>query len=324
MAAALERAGHRCIFYLQVGHGWRLEPHRRTIRSWWPWLGAEIRDLAEGIDDAHVVLASAWPSAYSVLASPAKGARCYFVQDFEPAFYSAGTESLLAEATYAFGFHGVTAGRWLTQLVRTRYGMEADHFELGCDLSRYGIDPSIDAARERTGICYYCRPSKPRRAHELAMAALELFAARHPEVEIHLYAERAGRLPFAATDHGLLTPDQLCHLYNRCIAGLALSATNVSLVPYEMLATGCIPVMNDAEHNRLVLDNEHVSYAPPTPFDLAGALSALVERSEQERSARAETAAASVADTTWDAAGDQVERILRKVVAARLAREIAA
>ena len=48
-----------------------------------------------------------------------------------------------------------------------------------------------------------------------------------------------------------------------------LSATNVSLVPHEMLAAGCIPVVNDAEHNRMVLDNAHVAYAPATPFELA-------------------------------------------------------
>jgi hypothetical protein len=35
--------------------------------------------------------------------------------------------------------------------------------------------------------------------------------------------------------------------------GLVLSATNMSLVPYEMLAACCIPVVNDAEHNRCVL-----------------------------------------------------------------------
>ena len=45
-----------------------------------------------------------------MLASPARGARFYLVQDFEPSFYAAGSEALMAEATYRFGFHGVTAG----------------------------------------------------------------------------------------------------------------------------------------------------------------------------------------------------------------------
>jgi glycosyltransferase involved in cell wall biosynthesis len=319
MAAALERAGHTSVIYLHDRHGWELAQHERTIRAWWPWLTAEIRDLADGIEDSHAVFASAWLTAYPVLASPAKGVRCYFVQDFEPAFVPAGSEALLAEATYRFGFHGVTAGRWLAQKLRREYGMPADHFDFGCDLDAYGLDRSLDGARERTGVCYYCRPSTPRRAYELAMIALELFAARHPEVPIHLFGEPAGRLPFKATDHGLLTPAELGALYNRSITGLALSATNVSLVPHEMLAAGCIPVVNDAEHNRVVLDNDHVAYAHATPFELAAALSALVERPAAERIRAAEAAAASVRSTSWDDAGAQVERIVRKVVAAAAA-----
>jgi glycosyltransferase involved in cell wall biosynthesis len=323
MVAALEQAGHACVVYLQDRHGWDLAQHVRTIRRWWPWVRAEIRDLADGIEDAHAVVATGWATAYAVLASPAMGARCYLVQDFEPAFYAAGSEALLAEATYRFGFHGVTAGPWLAQLLQRDYGMSAEHFDFGCDLDSYALDRSPDRERDRTGICYYCRPSTPRRAFELAAIVLDLFAARHPEVDIHLYGEPAPSLPFRATNHGLLTPDELGALYNRCVAGLSLSATNVSLVPHEMLAAGCIAVVNDAEHNRLVLDNPHVRYAPATPFELCDALCELVEQPAAERAARARRAAASVGSTTWEDAGRQVERILRGAVERRLQRAIA-
>ncbi len=318
--AALEQSGHACVVYIHDRHGWEIEQHRRTIRSWWPWVRAEVRDLTAGIDDAHAVVATSWPTAYPVLASPAKGVRCYFVQDFEPSFYPAGSEALLAEATYRFGFHGITAGRWLAQLLSREYGMPADHFDFGCDLEHY----AAAGAAERAGICYFCRPSTPRRAHELALVALDLFATRHPEVEIHTYGEQPGRLPFETTDHGLLTPAQLGALYGRCVAGLVLSATNVSLVPHEMLAAGCIPVVNDAEHNRVVLDNDRVAYAPATPFGPADALSRLVSRSPEERAAAAAAAAGSVESISWAQSGSQVERILREVVASRSVSELAA
>jgi glycosyltransferase involved in cell wall biosynthesis len=318
MVAALERAGHTCVVYIHDRHGWEIDQHRRTIRTWWPWVEAEVRDLGGGIDDAHVVFATSWETAYPVLASPAKGVRCYFVQDFEPGFYPAGSVALLAEATYRFGFHGVTAGRWLAQLLRRDYGMSAGHFDFGVDLDRYGIE----ASGKRAGICYFCRPATPRRAHELAVVALDLFAARYPEVTIHTYGERPGGLPFATTDHGLLTPAQLAALYGRCVAGLVLSATNVSLVPHEMLACGCIPVVNDAEHNRVVLDNDHVAYAAATPFALADALSRLVSKPSGEQLASAEAAAASVDAISWRESGDQIERILLDVVAARTSGEL--
>jgi O-antigen biosynthesis protein len=321
MVTALERAGHTCVLYLDDQHGWDIEQHRRNIRTWLPSVRAEVRDVRAGIEDSHALLATSWQTAYPVLASPALGARFYCVADFEPSFYPAGSEALLAEATYRFGFYGVTHGKWLAQMLRRDYGMQADSFDFGCDLETYGLDRSPGAAERRTGICYYCRPSTPRRAHELAMATLDLFAARHPEVDIHFYGEPAGRLPFRAIDHGFLKPAQLDALYNRCIAGLALSATNVSLVPHEMLACGCIPVVNDAEHTRIVLDNDYVSYASPTPFELAHALGTLVEQASAER---VEAAARSVSGASWDDAGAKFEAIIRREVAARGAQEIAA
>jgi O-antigen biosynthesis protein len=312
LISALEQAGHRCILYLRDRHGWALQQHEQRIRSWWPWVDADVRDLAEGMDHAHAIFATAWETAYPVLASPARGKRFYLVQDFEPYFYPAGSESLLAEATYRFGFHGITAGRWLAPLLEREYGMSAEHFDFGRDLT-YALDSSMSAT-QRNGICFYSRPDTSRRAYELGVLALDLFAKRHPEVDIHLYGVKTRRLPFAATNHGLQTAEQLNSLYNRCIAGLVLSATNVSLVPHEMLAAGCVPVVNDAEHNRVVLDNAHVTYAPAAPFELAAALCALVERPASERVGAAQAAAASVESTSWDEAGAAVVRIVERVV----------
>jgi O-antigen biosynthesis protein len=319
LVAALERAGHACVIYLHDRHGWSLDQHRETIRTWWPWLGAEVRDLAGGIEDAHAVFATSWETAYPVLASPARGVRLYLVQDFEPSFYPAGSEALLAAATYGFGFHGVTAGRWLAERLRRDYGMSADHFAFGRD-PRYSLDPSVGGASARTGVCFYARPATPRRAYELGVIALDLLAQRQPQVDIHLFGEATSSVPFTATSHGVLSPELLNNLYNRCIAGLVLSATNVSLVPHEMLAAGCIPVVNDAEHNRIVLDNPEVAYAPATPFGLANALSALVERAPDEREAGAAAAAASVERASWDDAGEVVCRVVEERVR-RAARE---
>jgi glycosyltransferase involved in cell wall biosynthesis len=312
LVSALERAGHRCIMYLVDAHGWSLEQHERVVRSWWPWVNAELRDAADGIEDAHAIFATSWDTAYRVLGSPARGTRFYLVQDFEPWFYPAGSEALLAEATYRFGFHGVTAGSWLSMLLRENYGMSGDHFEFGRDPG-YAPDPSLPP-EARTGVCMFSRPETPRRATELAVMALDLFATRHPEVDIHIFGEPLRRPPFQAQDHGNLKPEQLNALYQRCIAGLVLSASNVSLVPHEMLAAGCTPVVNDAVHNRMVLQNDAVAYARATPFELADALSALVEQPLAARTAAATAAAASVRDASWEKAGDDVVRIVRSNV----------
>ena len=67
-----------------------------------------------------------------------------------------------------------------------------------------------------------------------------------------------------------------------------------------MLAAGCIPVVNDAEHNRVVLDNDHVEYAPATPFELADALCDLVSRAPADQRVTAAQAAAGVEAASWE------------------------
>ena len=84
--------------------------------------------------------------------------------------------SLLAEETYRFPFSIVTAGAWLSSYLAEQYGASADHFDFGADTSQ----ATPNAGKRRNGICFYSRPETPRRCHELAVAALRIFAADNP------------------------------------------------------------------------------------------------------------------------------------------------
>lgn len=265
-----------------------------------------IERFRSGMDDAHAVIATNWPSAYAVFNAKCAGKRFYFVQDYEPYFYPVGTNSALAENTYRMGFHGITAGKWLANKLHLEFGMTADWFPFGCDVARYQYHPSID----RRGVAFYARAGTPRRAVELGLLALELFVKRHPQIELHLFGEDLGRLPFRYVNHGVVSPDKLSVIYNKCLAGLSLSMTNVSLVPYEMLACGCIPVVNDAEQNRLVLENPYVRYAPLSPHGLADALHSIVTMSDFAQFSK--RAAMSIASTTWEDASRTVDGALRR------------
>ena len=150
--------------------------------------------------------------------------------------------------------------------------MRVDSFEYGSDASRYHLLPGV----ERTGVVFYARPEAPRRAVELGLMAMEVFAARCPEIDIHFYGTKMGRLPFRFIDHGRVTPNELNRIYNSCFAGLSLSMTNVSLVVYEMLAAGCIPVVNDTLYVRTDLKSPYVRYASAYPQALASELESLV------------------------------------------------
>ncbi len=269
----------------------------------------EIGDVRAGMADAHAVMATSWQTAYPVYNARCAGKRFYFVQDFEPSFYPVGTNSVLAENTYRMGFHGITAGRWLADKLSCEFGMDTDHFPFGCDTARYRLEPSA----RRSGVAFYARTGTPRRGVELGLLALELFARRQPHIDLHLFGARLGKLPFRFTNHGLVKPAELNRIYNSCFAGLTLSLTNVSLVPHEMLASGCIPVVNEAGHNRVVLDNPYVRYAAPTPHALAAALEDVVLAADFDTVSK--LAAASVTATSWDTAGRMVDEALRRALA---------
>jgi glycosyltransferase involved in cell wall biosynthesis len=282
--------------------------YESIVRSSYGFNGC-VKKMDGGMEDAHAVVATSWPTAYPVFNSRCAGKRFYFVQDFEPYFYPAGSLSLLAENTYRMGLHAITIGQCFARKLRTEFGMAVDSFEYGCDTSRYR---RLHGSK-RSGVVFYARPEAARRGVELGLMALEVLAARCPDIEIHIYGTRMGRLPFCFVDHGRVTPDELNRLYNRCYAGLSLSLTNVSLVAYEMLAAGCIPVVNDTVLVRTDLNSSFVRYTPPHPQALAAELESVVKNPLFESLSRA--AAASVPSGTWDEAGAKVDAIIRRVLA---------
>jgi hypothetical protein len=157
---------------------------------------------------------------------------------------------------------------------------------------------------------FYVKPDTPRRGYWLAVMALELLHQRHPEVGIHTFGVRVPDLPFPAQTYRPMPPRELNELYNRCIAGFALSFTNISLIANEQLAAGITPVVNDSPMTRADLDNPFVQWARPTPLGLADALSEVVERGADAD--RLERIAASVRGLSWDPAKrtviDAIER----------------
>jgi O-antigen biosynthesis protein len=264
-----------------------------------------VANVDRGMEDAHAVVATSWMTAYPVYNAQCAGKRFYLVQDYEPFFYPVGAESLLAENTYRMGMHGITAGKWLAAKLCREFGMAAEHFELGADTSCY----RPLAGRARDGVAFYARREVARRGYELGLMALELFATRRPDVQLHFFGDRIGRLPFPFIDHGRVAPGGLNDIYNQCRAGLCLSLTNASLVPHEMLAAGCIPVVNDGEHNRTVLDNACIRYVPLDPQAVAAELEALTGMRDFEP--LSVQAADSVRFRSWEEAGAAVDAVFR-------------
>ncbi len=256
--------------------------------------------------DSDIVFATGWETAYPVFDVATDGAKCYFVQDYEPLFYPVGTTSQLAENTYRFGFHGITAGGWLKHKLETEFGMACDAYEFGVDSSLYRYSNSAP----RREVFFYARPVTERRAFELGIMALELFHRAKPEYKINLagWDVSSWDVPFPYINHKSLKLRDLSALYNRCATSLVLSLTNMSLLPLELLRAGTIPVVNDGPNNRMVSDNPCIHYVTPTPQSLADEMIRLVER--QDLPEYAKSASDSVKSFDWDEAGDKVVAVV--------------
>lgn len=190
-------------------------------------------------------IATTWQSAYHVRAFPFARQKFYFMQDYESLFYAYGTTSMQANATYGFGFIGITGGGWLKQCYET-HGGRAQNYLFGAD--RTIFHPAVVPFKVRkdvTRLFFYGRPSTERRCFDLGMASLVKIAHYFPQVEIVIAGlDLKSSPPFNATLLGNMSLKDTGDLYRTCDIGMAFSGTNLSYLPVELMASG-VPVISN-------------------------------------------------------------------------------
>ncbi len=304
MVRALEERGHKCSLFLYDRFDGDFAQHEEIIRQGWPEIAADVRDATDRVSDVDALVATSWESAHVVAhIVPAHVRRFYFIQDFEPWFYPHGAHHDLALLSYRFGFQHIALGAMVARCLEESVGAGSDTVHFGCDRETYRL---LEPASARQGIVSYMRPVNPRRGHWIARLALTEFARRRPDVPIYLFGSRLDDLPFQATVYPHLSPTDLNALYNRCVVGLALSFTNISLVPEELLRAGVVPVVNERGSSREVLVNPHVRWAEPTPGGLA---TALCEAADNAATPDPATLSASV-DSDWSRTAREVVTVI--------------
>ena len=101
---------------------------RGTGPDWMPGLRARLawvsRWRPEALPDGDVVVATAWQSAPVVAAAPARcGGRFYLVQHYESLYHG---EASTVDATYRLPLRQVVISSWLADVMRERFGAEAE------------------------------------------------------------------------------------------------------------------------------------------------------------------------------------------------------
>ena len=294
--------GHRTVYRnlnALAGAGFRVEVHVEGRRLRPGWLEtARTRQLFEvsddigltpgwpgGLDEADLVLATTWQSALHLGKLKTSGLKAHFVQDYECLFYPEEDErSALARSVHDLGFPSITIGNWLVEVLSREHGLTAWPTPFSADLELYAGDFTPPASRQKVVVANY-QPEKPRRCPEVMESSLQLVLDDDPAVEVVTFGSR--RSPGLSGNHrhlGLIDPGTLATLYREAGAGLSMSATNPSRVPFEMMAAGLPVVELGGDNTILDLPEQACLLAEAEPKAVAAALSrVLVDEQEGAR-----------------------------------------
>jgi O-antigen biosynthesis protein len=274
MIKNLEELGAPAQQVLIIGHHSKKDRFKAEdeVRKYFFSTKAHVYLHTDNLPRTEAMVATCWQTAYFVKEQPGHLKKFYFVQDYEPLFFAAGSNALLAANTYRFGFATITAGHWLKKILERDYNNIAVSYNFSYDKHLYR---STDRETEsyEYDIFFYARPFTERRMFDLGVAAIDEAikkAGRPLKVAFAGSSLPPNCTPFPFTNLGVLSLNELSELYGKLRCSLVLSATNASLLPYELMACGCPVVTNQGENNEWLFPEGYAGVAANTPSDLGG------------------------------------------------------
>lgn len=276
----LAARGHECHVFIgeDSARAMGAADLRHIVEEWFGPCPARIHGGYAVPGRYDMAVATAWWTAEIVAKNVEAAHKLYFVQDYEPCFNPMGDNFILAENSYGYGLASLTIGRWLSHLLGERFGGSGGFFEFSADSSVYF---PLDSVEREKAVCFVYQPEKPRRCAAIGRDALAIVKQQLPEVKIYTYGSPAAPgFPFAHEHLGVLGLEECNRLYNRCAAGLCLSSSNPSRIPFEMMAAG-LPVVEFHRENTIYdLPEGGVLLARQDPSSLAGAMIEILQSPE--------------------------------------------
>lgn len=243
-------------------------------------------DKIKNLPASDIGICTFWVSAYFLLQFNQTKQKYYFIQDYEPLFYEAGSTYALAESTYRFGFRGIVNTPGLLKAINRRHGLEGISFTPAVD-SRYYYPPK-KKNNKRLRIFFYARPKNPRNAFNLGVLIIKLLIEKYGrDIEIVTagadWKEKRFDLGNDVTNLGLLKSlQEVADLYRSCDIGFVyMLSKHPSYQPFEFMATGVATVTNNNEDNLWFLkDGTNCLIAEPSPAAMAEKIGWLIEDKE--------------------------------------------
>ena len=308
----LEKIGYQCRVVIIQTKYTSAEDAGNDIRTHFYPIKAKVSIGQESLEPAAITVATSWITAYVVRNFQSTLHKCYFVQDYEPYFYPQGSQYAFAEATYKLGFHGITAGDWLSKKLTNEHGMKTLGMGFSYDRGLYQPHPKKNEflGKDLTTskkVFFYARPATARRGFELGLLVLNLVAKKMPDVTFVLAGGdlSAYNIPFKHFSPGNVAVKNLPELYSQCDVALVLSLTDLSLLPLELMASGCPVVSNRGENVEWLLNDKNAILTDTTVEALSEGILSLLQ-DEGKRLALIEAGLTFSANTQWETEAEKV------------------
>lgn len=309
----LQRNGHINRIYVFNSPRFTTNEQIKTfLMTHYPILDStvEVYCNTEQIQFAHATLATSWHTAYFLKRFNNTLHKFYFVQDFEPFFYPHGAEYSFSERTYTFGFTGITAGSWLKYKLEEEYKMKCYDFGFSYDKHLY---KPISKRDEVKRILFYARPVTPRRSFEIGLLAINALYQQMPDLGIIFAGWDTSNydIPFPYLNAGSVALNALPDLYAQCDICIALSNTNLSLLPLEVMACKSVIMSNNDDHVKWLLNEDNSILTSLDPIDIANKLYYYLNNEKALNKIR-ENGYNTAIQTDWKDEGKKVESIILK------------
>lgn len=318
IATRLSKYGYR-VLYVAYGSQTRKEMENAAKINLEDYQGEFVEKKDVASVQADIVIATNWKSVYFSLKIP--GYKMYFIQDYEPYFYELGDYYFLAKYTYEMGLHMVSLGSWNKKVIVENikntsikidtidFPYEADEYKFAeREFSKYERKKSIS-------IAIYIK-SEPKRLPLIIQHMMgrlkEKFQHDGKELNVMYFGCEKSFPIENGKNMGKLTKKELNELYHSADFGMVASMTNISLVPFEMIATG-LPVIEFKEGSFLEFFPENCAIL--TDFDSDKLYKNIRDACDNWEKIKEQqlNALNYIKDLSWDKSGEQFLNIIQHI-----------
>ena len=265
------------VIYSHSGHDFDVNLITQSLRLHFPGLRFVIRKFLNGKDStdtlpgSEIAFCTLWTTAYLLLKYNRVLKKFYFMQDYEPLFYEAGSTYAVIEQTYRFGFSCIanTPGVGNKYLL---YSNDLVNFIPGVDKTIFFPETIKKTSITPYRVVFYGRPGNPRNCFTLGVLILQALKRKLKDYVqiISVGADwnvKEYGLEGVVENWGLLgSLKEVADLYRSSDIGLVFMVTpHPSYQPLEYMACGCVVATNINEANTWLLNDTNSLQLEPIP-----------------------------------------------------------